>query len=114
MATPTLDCACRQLHSYELETMRTLRIEYGNRRNQGRPRSPTLLKGLANQRPSLARASVHACIYNKQYTAELRRLFAKALVSHNGPKNAALSRLVASCVAQLAVSPCESSIFFRK
>ena len=42
---------------------------------------------------------VHACMYNKQYTAELRRSFAKALVSHNGPKNAVPSRLVASCVA---------------
>ena len=41
---------------------------------------------------------------------ELRRSFAKALVRHNGPKNAVPSRLVASCVAQLAASPCESSL----
>ena len=46
-------------------------------------------------------------------SAELRRsffFFAKALVRHNGPKNAVPSRLVASCVAQLAASPCESSL----
>ena len=49
-------------------------------------------------------------MYAEQYTAELRRSFAKALVSHNGPKNAVPSRLVASCVAQLAASPCESSL----
>ena len=49
-------------------------------------------------------------MYTNNYTAELRRSFAKALVRHNGPKNAVPSRLVASCVAQLAASPCESSL----
>ena len=45
--------------------------------------------------------------------AELRRSFAKALVRHNGPKNAVPSRLVASYVAQLAASPCERSLMYR-
>ena len=45
---------------------------------------------------------IRSCItyIHEQYTAELRRSFAKALVWHNGPKNAVPSRLVASCVTQ--------------
>ena len=99
---PTLDCACRVQISavgIELETLRTLRIHYGRRQKLGRPNSADAAEGLANQRPSLARVSVHALHVHKQYTAELRRSIAKALVRHNGPKKAVPSRLVASCVA---------------
>ena len=94
--------------------MRTLRIQYGNRRNQGRPRSPTRLKDWPiRDLPWRGYPFMNACMYASQYTAELRRSFAKALVSHNGPKNALPSRLVASCVAQLAASPCESSLILN-
>ena len=53
-------------------------------------------------------------MYTNNYTAELRRSFAKALVRHNGPKNAVPSSLVASCVAQLVASPCESSLLYSQ
>ena len=100
-------------HSYEPEPLRTLRSTTVIGKNK------VVLEvrrswGLANQRPSrLARLSVHALHEHIQYTAELRGSFAKALVRRNGPKNALKSRLVAFSVAQLAASPCESSLVFK-
>ena len=96
-------------HSYELETMRPLE-------------SSTVIAEIKvvlevrrswriNQSETFPGEGIRSCITcTRQYTAELRRSFAKALVRHNGPKNAVPSRLVASCVAQFAASPCESSL----
>ena len=59
------------------------------------------------------REGIRSCMTCTHYTCGFCERFAKALVRHNGPKNAVPSRLVASCVAQLAASPCESSLILR-
>ena len=90
-------------HSYELETLRNLLSTTVIAKNKV---VLDAAEGLANQKlPWRGYPFMHY-----MYTAELRRSFAKALVRHNDPKKAVPSRLVAFCVAQLAVSPCESSL----
>ena len=87
-------------HSYELEPLCILNsIHYGNRQKNKIVREVRRSWRISQSEtfPGEGIHSFHALHVHTQYTAELRRSFAKALVSHNDPKNAIMSRLVASC-----------------
>ena len=104
MATPTLDRACRvQISAVGIVTRLKPCVPLESTtvvaKNRVVLEAPTQLKNWPiRDLPWRVYPFMHY-MYTNNYMAELRRSFAKALVRHNGPKNAVPSMLVASCVA---------------